>query len=88
MDMFLEVPLSESFFGSSLIEPLCGGAGPNTVKEEYAVTEHRIYCRTDHFLLRTKVHSHHSNKYYSELLKVAAVMTYLNKQQPKRFCGW
>lgn len=46
-----------------------GEAGPNTGEEEYAITEYRICYRMCHFLLRTKVHSHHSNNYYSKLLK-------------------
>lgn len=61
--------LSESLFTAPITEPFCGEADPNTGKEEYAVTECRICYRMCHFLLRTKVHSHHSNNYYSELLK-------------------
>lgn len=47
--------LPQSFLTSSIIEPFCGVAGPNTEKDKYAITECRVCYRMSHFLLSTKV---------------------------------
>lgn len=47
--------LPQSFLTSSITEPFCGVAGPNTEKDKYAITEHRICYKISHSLLSTKV---------------------------------